>query len=164
MNDIYSIYDMLNRKNTPEVRSQGIRLAEKIDNLAFLIQPPACPSVWECCAEILARKPDVVLEPYLGDLLKWLQDLNWPGAVVILDRLKTFSGEKLKNPFVCSFNYAVNSNSEEDQMWISYLALLLDNVQLKNQLPNEIIEKLQIGGKGAVLLSPDGSPMQQPIK
>lgn len=69
--------------------------------------------------------------------------MNWPGALVILDRLKVFSGEKLKKPFIDLFNYAVDLNNEEGLMWLDYLSELLDNEQLKSELPKEIIEKLQ---------------------
>ena len=143
MNDIYDLYKLLNWKNPPEIQLEGIRLAKEINDLSLLIQPPADPSVWECCAQILYEKSDAVLEPYLNSLLEWLQDLNWPGALVILDRLKVFSGEKLKKPFIDLFNYAVDLNNEEGLMWLDYLSELLDNEQLKAELPKEIKEKLQ---------------------
>ena len=143
MSNSHSIYDMLKQESDPEVRLQGIRLAKEMEDLSFLMQPPASPAVWECCAEILAEKPDAVLAPYLEDLLKWLQDLNWPGAVTILGRLKRFSGETLKEPFMCCFHFAVNSDAEEDRMWLGYLSLLLANSQLKKELPQTVVEKLQ---------------------
>lgn len=48
MNNIYNIYKLLNWKNSPETRLEGIRLAKEINDLSLLIQPPADPSVWEC--------------------------------------------------------------------------------------------------------------------
>lgn len=134
---------MLNWKNTPEIQLEGIRQAKEIDDLSLLILPSADPSVWECCAHILCEKSDLVLEPYLYNLLEWLQDLNWPGALIILDRLKIFSGEKLKRPFIECFSYASNLNNEEGLVWLDYLSELLDNEQLKAELPKEIVEKLQ---------------------
>lgn len=143
MNEIQNIYKMLNWKNPPEIRSEGIRLAKEIDDLSLLIQPPAEPSVWGCCAQILYEKSDSALEPYLNLLLEWLQDLNWPGALIILDRLKVFSGEKLKKPFIDCVTYAGNLNNEEGLMWLDYLSELLDNKQLTAKLPEEMIAKLQ---------------------
>ena len=32
--------------------------------------------------------------PYLIELMEWVQDLNWPGALRILDRLKKFEKDK----------------------------------------------------------------------
>ena len=143
MKDIQKIYKMLNWENADEIRAKGFRLAKKIEDLSLLILPPAAPSVWECCAQVLFEKPDIVLEPYLNSLLDWLQDLNWPGALIILDRLKVFSGEKLKEPFIDRFAYANNLNTEEGLMWLDYLSELLDNEELKAVLPKPIIEKLQ---------------------
>ena len=143
MNDIENIYKMLNWENTDEIRTEGFHLAKKIEDLSLLILPPAVPSVWECCAQVLCEKTDMVLEPYLDSLLEWLQDLNWPGALIILDRLKIFSGEKLKKPFIDRFVYANNLNNEEGLMWLDNLSELLDNEELKAVLPKPIIEKLQ---------------------
>lgn len=143
MNDIENIYKMLNWENTDETRTEGFRLAKKIEDLSLLILPPAAPSVWECCAQVLCEKTDIVLEPYLDSLLEWLQDLNWPGALIILERLKDFSGEKLKKPFLDRFTYANNLNNEEGLMRLDYLSELLDNEELKAVLPKPIIEKLK---------------------
>jgi len=143
MNNMQNIYEMLDWKNPSEIQVEGMRLAKEISDLSLLILPPAAPSVWECCAQILCEKTDLVLEPYLDRLLEWLQDLNWPGALLILDRLKIFSGKKLKTPFINCFTYASNLNNEEGLMWLDYLSELLDNEQLKAELSREIIEKLQ---------------------
>lgn len=143
INDIQNIYKMLNWENTDETRAEGFRLAKEIKDLSLLILPPAAPSVWECCAQVLCEKSDIVLEPYLDSLLEWLQDLNWPGALLILNRLKIFSGTKLKRPFIDRFIYASNLNNKDGLMWLDYLSELLDNEQLKAELPKEVTEKLQ---------------------
>lgn len=143
MNCIQNIYEMLNWENSNEIRTEGFRLAKEINDLSLLILPPAAPSVWECCAQVLCEKSDIVLEPYLDDLLGWLQDLNWPGALRILDRLKIFSGKKLKRPFINLVTYAINLNNEEGLMWLDNLSELLDNEELKEELPKPIVERLQ---------------------
>lgn len=143
MNDIQNIYKMLNWENTEEVRTEGFRLAREVVDLSLLIFPPAAPSVWECCAQVLCEKSDMILEPYLDNLLEWLQDLNWPGALLILERLKFFSGKKMKKAFTQCFSYANNLNNEAGLMWLDYLSELLDNEELKAVLPKSIIEKLE---------------------
>jgi len=143
MNDIQNIYKMLNWENTDEIQTEGLRLAKEIKDLSLLIMPSAEPSVWESCAQVLCEKSDIVLEPYLHSLLEWLQDLNWPGALLILDRLKIFSGKKLKRPFMDCFTHIGVLNNEEGLMWLDYLSELLDNEQLKAELPKEVTEKLQ---------------------
>ena len=143
MDDIQNIYKMLDLENNNEIRARGLSLAKDIEDLSLLILPPATPSVWECCAQVLCEKTDIVLEPYLDSILEWLQDLNWPGALIILDRLKVFSGEKLKNNFISRVNYTKKLNNEEGLMWLDYLSELLDNKELKVELPIPITEMLQ---------------------
>lgn len=143
MCNINEIYKMLEWKNTDEMQAEGLRLARNIKDMSLLIFPPAEPSVWERCAQVLCEKTEVTLEPYLDDLLEWLQDLNWPGALIILDRLKVFSGKKLKKPFIDCFIHAQNLNNDEGLRWIDYLSELLDNEELKAELPKSIVDVLQ---------------------
>ena len=76
-------------------------------------------------------------------LIDWLQDLNWPGAITIMNRLKSFSDEKLEIPFLKFVNNATKlKNKEEGLMWLDYLSELLDNDKLKKRLPNEVVEIL----------------------
>jgi hypothetical protein len=143
MNDIQNIYKMLNWENTAEVRAEGFRLARKENNLSLLIMPPAPPSVWEACAQVLSEKTDAALEPYLNSLFEWLYDYNWPGTRIILDRLKIFSGERMKKTFIKFYTDAINMNNRDGLVWLDILSELLDNESLKAVLPKEIIEKLQ---------------------
>ena len=143
MYDIQSIYKMLNWENIDEIRAEGFRLARKEGDLSLLIMPPAPPSVWEACAQVLSEKSDVALEPYLNSLFEWLYDLNWPGAHIILDRLKIFSGEKMKKPFMDFFAHTNNQDNRDGLVWLDVLSELLDNESLKAVLPKTIIEKLQ---------------------
>lgn len=143
MDDIQEIYRMLNWENPEEIRTKGVCLAKEIGDLSLLILPPAEPSVWECCARILSEKNDLALAPYLARLLDWLRDLNWPGASIILDRLKKFPGEQLKEPFIAQLAQAKSLDNDEGLMWLDYLSELLDNEDLKAVLPKPIIEDLQ---------------------
>lgn len=79
---------MLSWNNDEKIQAQGINEAKKIKNLSVLIQPIESKSIWENCAKVLASKKDEELNIYLIDLLKWLQDMNWPGANIIYNRLK----------------------------------------------------------------------------
>ena len=117
--DIEKIYKILNWENPPSIRLEGARLAREVHDLSLLIQPPAPPSVWEYCAEILSEKSDVALEPYLDKLLEWLQDINWPGAFTIANRLKIFSGKKLKQSLENAIAESNKMPNEERLRWIS---------------------------------------------
>ena len=136
---IEKIYKMLNWENPPSIRLEGARLAREVHDLSLLIQPPAPPSVWEYCAEILSEKSDVALEPYLDKLLEWLQDINWPGAFTIANRLKIFSGEKLKQSLENAIAESNKMPNEERLRWIDYLSELLDNKELICNLSEEVL-------------------------
>ena len=143
MERMNQIYQMLYYKNSIDIQEKGKQLARKITDLSLLITPPASPSVWEQCAIILSEKTDDELVPYLTSILQWLYDLNWPGALTILNRLKNFSGKQLKKSFIDSVVRAINSHDEEGMMWLDYLSELLDNKELKEELPEEILNMLE---------------------
>ncbi len=146
MADIDYIMNLLDWGQSQENQKKGLQMAKQVYSFNAFIQP--CnkkynKNVWDNCAKILTEKSDEELTPYLPQLLEWLEDLNWPGALIILDRLKAFSGEELKKPFMRRFTYANSLHSEEGLMWLDTLSDLLDNEQLKAELPEEVIRKLQ---------------------
>ncbi len=98
MSDIDRIFEMLYWDNDEETQRLGIEEAKRIKYLSVLIQPIESKSIWENCAKVLADKSDAELCPYLPNLLEWLQDLNWPGAQLIYDRLTELSKKDIKNP------------------------------------------------------------------
>lgn len=140
MYGIDEIMAMLDWNNSSEVQKRGIELAENINNINVFLQPmnPGCnKNVWENCAKILAKKSDNILQPYLLHLLEWLEDINWPGAFIIIDRLKSFSGEAL----VDVFSHAVNLAKMDwySEMWLDYLSGLLDNKELRELLAPDVL-------------------------
>lgn len=146
MCDIDKIYQMLNWQSRFGDQLQGIKLARNLEDLSLLILPfvnGERKDIWENCARALYEIPDDRLEDYLPSLLEWLQDLNWPGALIILDRLKKFSGARMKKPFIESVTSANSLNNEEGLRWLDYLSELLDNEELKAELPKSVTEILQ---------------------
>ncbi len=143
MVDINKIYKMLNWENPPEVQLEGIRLAQEIKDLSLLIKPHADPSVWECCSNILYEKSDEELEPYLDGLLEWLQDLNWPGALTITERLKTLKSNKLKDSLEQAIVKSNKMPKDECLMWIDYLSELLDNKVIVANLSGDSLTLLK---------------------
>ena len=89
MHSIDKIIEMLDEENSQKIQEKGIKLGKKIKNINVFILN-ANFGVWENCAKILASKTDEELSPYLLNLLIWIQDLNWPGAMIILERMKKF--------------------------------------------------------------------------
>ena len=144
MFDIDEIMTMLDWNNSEEVQNKGIELAGEIKSINVFLQPlhPGFnKNVWDNCAKILASKEDEILLPYTGQLLEWLQDLNWPGALIILDRLKSFAASDL---FIFSVRECVKTAVAcNEQIWLDYLSELLDNESLKAKLSEEILAVLK---------------------
>lgn len=70
------------------------------------LTPKHNKNVWENCAVIIAEKSDENPKPYLVELLEWLQDMNWPGAFCILNRLQKYAD----NDSICN---AINACIEK---------------------------------------------------
>ena len=111
---IDQIFEMLSWNNDEEIQCKGIEEAKKIKYLSVLIQPLEDHTVWENCAKVLASKSDEALAPYLIPLFKWLRDMNWPGAYIIYDRLKTIPAKDIEMPFTISLSLA---EKENDSLW-----------------------------------------------
>lgn len=99
--NIDEIYDLLtwdaslSEKENEEREKRGIAEASKLKNIYPFIQPILADakdgrnpskSAWESCAKVVAMRTDEELDPYIYLLLKWLQDMNWPGADIIFQR------------------------------------------------------------------------------
>lgn len=143
MENINRIYEMLHWQNDIQVQIQGMKLARNLKDISVLVQPVADISIWDSCAKILHEKSDDVLEPYLPELIGWTQDLNWPGALTILNQLKKFCGKKLKSPFIEIVRNAITLNNEEGLMFLDNLSELLDNDSLQKELPSNILNILR---------------------
>lgn len=125
---IAEILDMIDWSMPAETQSKGISLASKFENIVPFIQPLTPKhnkNVWENCAAIISQKSDEEIKPYLVELLEWLQDMNWPGAFCILDRLRKYSDN---NTILEAINTCIEKAKENgDDIWNSNLHLLFDN-------------------------------------
>ena len=126
MVDITEIMDMLDWHMPIEIQSKGIALANNLETIVPFIQPLTPKhnkNVWENCAVIIAGKSDEKLKPHLIKLLEWLQDMNWPGAFCILNRLQEYSdNDSINNAINLCIEKAKDTN---DKVWTSNLCLLL---------------------------------------
>lgn len=107
---------------------QGISEARKLRNLYPFIQPIVAggnsKSAWGPCAMVIALKPDEELEGYLHLLLKWLRDMNWPGAEIIFDRLSKIPMEIMEESLAFSILCA---KQEKDRSWLNTLEALKEH-------------------------------------
>jgi len=138
--NIDDLFEMLSWNSDSETQAKGRMIASQIKSLFIFLQPTGNKSVWENCAKILSEKSDENLEMYLYQLLEWIQDINWPGAFIVLDRMKRFSAKKIKGPLQYCIKQAMTS---QDNEWLDYLSMLLDNSELLSVLEEECLMVLK---------------------
>lgn len=127
--DIESIMDMLDWHADLKIQSKGREMAENLDVIVPFILP-ATPkynkNVWENCAIIIAKKTDDELKLHLISLMEWLQDMTWPGAFNIFERLTHFRDDcLLKTAINMSIQQARSCN---DEIWVSNLSNLIKSM------------------------------------
>ena len=99
----------------------GIEEARKYKYIYPFIQPlipEFSKSVWEPCAKVISLKSNEELKPYLYLLFEWLQDMNWPGAWTIFDRLSSMPFALLEDEYIYSRKRAEREN---DTLWLMAL-------------------------------------------
>ncbi len=125
MADITEIMDMLDWHMPSEIQSKGISLARYTETIIPFIQPLTPKynkNVWENCAVIISERSDKEIKPHLPKVLEWLQDMNWPGAFCILDRLKNYSD---KNSVLSAISICIQKAKDcNDEIWKDNLLTL----------------------------------------
>lgn len=122
------LYDMLSWDNEISVQECAIAEAKLIKNLYPFIQPMLAPpknskAIWENCAKIIAMRSDEELKFYDYWLFEWLQDINWPGALIILERLSQIPFSELKSAYERSVDLAKKDN---DDLWLMALDMFIE--------------------------------------
>ena len=127
MVNIDYIMELLDWNNSAEKQELGIRLAGEVKCINVFLQPckPYGKNVWGNCAKILSKKTNEELSVYSTELMMWLQDMNWPGAFCIFDRLKLMVDEQ---NFRISYRYCMKlARALEDESWELALHMLVDD-------------------------------------
>ena len=125
MVNIDYIMDLLDWNNSIEKQEQGIEMAKDVKCINVFLQPGSRyygKNVWDNCAKILSARSNEELSPYMIELMEWLQDMNWPGAFCIFDRLKGMVNEQL---FQHSYTICLKcAQALEDEVWENNLRML----------------------------------------
>ena len=125
MVNIDYIMDLLDWNNSMEKQEQGIALAKDVKCINVFLQPCSKnynKNVWDNCAKILSARSNEELSPYMIELMEWLQDMNWPGAFFIFNRLKEMKNEQL---FQYSYTICLKcARALDDETWESNLKML----------------------------------------
>lgn len=122
MEKIEKLMEMLDWNNPIDIQEKGCALCAEFKNLEVFLQPVEDAynkNVWDNCAEILSRKSDEELAPYLCALFEWLQDMNWPGACCILERLRRYG---IKTVYDIAYAECVEkAMTTNDEIWLENL-------------------------------------------
>lgn len=121
---IDEIIDMLDWNNSKEIQEEGRNKAKSIRCLSAFLQPyreKGSKEVWDNCAVVLSERSDEELRPYLQHLFAWLEDMNWPGAYCILDRLKRYKKDEYFKMTYCECVRIANAVKKN---WLYGLDLL----------------------------------------
>ena len=110
-----------------------------------LILPNEGKEYWENCAKILVRLDNEKLTELLSELLVWFQDLNWPGGIIILNRLQELPTQTIEKSVLETIEKAILT---KDYLWIEFL-LYLNNIKTK-KIINKILEYIEILDKELV--------------
>ena len=136
IDEIYNLFmwdnQVSNEENEARVQ-KGIDAAKQIKNLFPFMQPIIVPPeksklVWEPCAKVVAMRSDEELVPFMFLLLEWIQDLNWPGALIIYNRLTQISYHAIEFAFKHSLRKAEQKN---DSCWLAVLGDLYEEMTKK---------------------------------
>lgn len=138
IDELYNLFmwdnQLSNEENEIKVQ-KGIDATKEIKNLYPFIQPIVVPpeeskSVWEPCAKVVAMRSDEELLPFMFLLLKWVQDLNWPGALIIYDRITQIPYSSIEFAFKYTRLEAEQTN---DSCWLGVLDDLYEDIMNKQK-------------------------------
>lgn len=142
--NIDRIMELISWDRTESEQQRGIAMARNVSCLKAFCQPIGPDygkNVWDNCAVILCERSDEELNPYISDMLLWLEDLNWPGAELIQKRLMEFQNIDSLVRYLDHWVPALKKL--EKRAWLSFISELLDNSQLRASLNHDTVEILE---------------------
>lgn len=139
--DVNKIYNMLDDKSI-ENRMKGIEEGKKIKDLSVFFQPLEKKEIWDDCARIIASHTDEELRPYLPLALEWFEDANWPGYIIIRDRLRKMNADCIYEEYSKAIRYTYQI---QDWLWMYWLSELLTIPGLREKLNAEESRMLDEG-------------------
>jgi len=129
------ILDLFDWNQSEENQKRGLELAKNVKCINAFLQPgdeKHNKNVWDNCAVTIGERTDEELKPYLGRLLEWIADMNWPGAKQIFERLT-----KNKTPELLQFVLPIYLNVAEmlnEEIWLSNLQDLKKQIEYQKVL------------------------------
>lgn len=96
-------------------------------NPSTLIQPLS-KEYWENAAKVLNMIGYPRIEGAIPGLFSWLQDMNWPGALIVMELLKSLPKEAIMQHLESAASEAV---STDDDIWLINLSTFLTDFKLQ---------------------------------
>lgn len=144
--NIDEIMSLIGWEQPESEQQRGIAMAREVKCLKAFFQPGSPnygKNIWDNCAVIICERSDEELAYYISDMLLWLEDLNWPGAELILERLKQFRKDDIVDMLVMCLNHWVPAlNKLGERAWLSFIAEILDNPNLEGRLKPDTLQIL----------------------
>jgi hypothetical protein len=140
MSNIDEIIALLDWNRDSVDQEKGLVLARDVECIKAFFQPSGRnygKNVWDNCAVIICERSDAELNYYILDMLLWLEDLNWPGAELIQQRLIRFCDVQMLAMWLNSVVpqlYKLGMRS-----WLFFIAPLLENSFLVEKLNSETL-------------------------
>jgi len=121
MNDKY--YELLNANLDCETLERNIEMLannKQYNNKCFIT--PKNKIYWEDAAKVLEKRGYPMIDDVIMDMFEWLQDLNWPGALIIVRILKSIP----KKVFVDNLEKTIEiALKENDEVWLNWLYIFV---------------------------------------
>ena len=122
--------DNLNESIPEHIRKETMEriIGDRNFNLANLMFPLRKKDCWHFCALTIKEINNERLYIHTFKMIEWLQDINWPGALIVLKKLATFPPDILE-PNIKKAKFA--AELAEDSLWL-YGMEMLDEAIAKN--------------------------------
>jgi len=114
-NALEELKNALKTGNIVSVTEEICMHVEKYD-LEGLILPDRCKPIYPFCATIISCAPRKYLEYHAADLMEWFQDLNWPGADIIADVLRSLP-QRVLDDALAKARALAELKGDEEWLW-----------------------------------------------
>ena len=132
MLDIKAKIKDLNWNQRPQKNREAIEILQNIPSeKMYLLIMPNGKECWENAALVLKKIGWPRIEVVLPELFNWLRDINWPGASIICELLKTIPIKILSNEVEGSI---IRAARENDDIWISGIKYFMDLAQMNREI------------------------------
>jgi len=115
--DINLLLDRLSWNTPEEIKGAAMRELEQLDEdtLSVLIQPNG-KGCWENAAIVLKRIGYPRVRKVIPGLFEWLQDINWPGAEIVIEILANIEKKEIL-PYIETT--LIEAAKKNDDPWIT---------------------------------------------